>query len=125
MLLIFSVAAVDAQKKDTVANPNSPADIQAQFPGGPEKFYDYLRKNLRYPEEAVKNHIEGKVVLQFTVGSGGSIENITVLQGLTPETNAEAARLIYGSANWIPARKNGRYLRSTMTIAISYNLKTK
>lgn len=120
LLLSFSAAGAHAQKKDSTLKV--PPDVQAQFPGGADKFYEYLRKNIKYPQEAIEHQIEGKVILQFTVGTNGDIENIRVLQGLTAETNSEAARLINGSGNWIPARKNGKFMSSIMTIAIAFNL---
>ncbi len=113
--LFLCVTVVKAQQKDT-------AKVEARFPGGPDKFYEYLKRNFRYPEVAAKNNIEGKVVLQFTVDTNGDITDIKVLQGLTPETNAEAVRLIIGSANWLPAKEKGVFVKSILTIAINFNL---
>jgi len=55
------------------------------FPGGLKQFYKYLAKNIHYPKNAVKNHIQGKVYLIFVIEKDGSIGNIKVKKGVSKE----------------------------------------
>ncbi|RDC57175.1 TonB family protein [Pedobacter chinensis] len=54
---------------------------QPQFPGGIKAFYDYLNANIKYPKEARKNHISGRVFLSFIVEKDGQLTNIKVTRG--------------------------------------------
>jgi TonB family protein len=77
------------------------------FPGGTDKLNEYLKNNLKYPKEALKNHIEGTVYMRFYVEVDGTITNIKVEDSLSTETNAEALRLVKSFPKWIPAMMTG------------------
>ena len=48
-----------------------------EYPGGIEKFKNYIRQQLTYPEKAIENNIEGTVEIEFTIGLDGGIKNIS------------------------------------------------
>src|SRR5450432_395346 len=56
--------------------------VDPVFPGGMSKFYMYLSNNIQYPENAHKNHIQGKVFLSFIVEEDGSLSNVKVVRGV-------------------------------------------
>lgn len=94
----------------------------ASFPGGAEELRNYLAKNIRYPESAVENGIEGIVKVSFWVSENGEIEDISVEQGMNEcaECNQEAIRVFKNISNFIPAEKDGIKIRTKMNSSIRF-----
>jgi TonB family protein len=97
-------------------------ETQPTFPGGMDKFYTYLKENLRYPAEAKANKLEGKVFLSFVVEKDGSLMDIKVDRKLGQGTDEEAVRVLKGSPKWQPGIQNGNIVRVKYNIPISFNL---
>lgn len=90
--------------------------------GGIESFYGYLKRNIRYPADAYRENIQGKVFLSFTVEHDGSLTNIKVERGLHPSLDAEATRILKSSPRWIPGKQHGFPVRVKYNIPISFSL---
>lgn len=86
------------------------------FPGGQTKMYRFLGQTLRYPAEAVKKKVSGKVFVSFVVNANGHLDQIRVLKGIGAGCDEEAVRVISLMPNWIPGKQNGR------AVAVKYNL---
>lgn len=99
-------------------------ETQPSFPGGMDKFYRYLASNVKYPEEAIKNNIQGKVFLSFIVEKTGELNDIQVVRRLGGGTDEEAVRLIHNSPKWVPGIQNGRPVRVKYNIPINFTLST-
>lgn len=97
-------------------------DLQASFPGGNAAMNEYIRKNIRYPQDAIEKEITGKCYLQFVVKSDGSIGNVKVIRGVYPSIDREAIRLIKGMPTWIPAQMDGKNVNSYYTLPIKFAL---
>jgi TonB family protein len=97
-------------------------DTQPSFPGGMQKFYEYLSQNLKYPAEAKANKVEGKVFLSFIVETDGHINHIRVDRKLGSGTDEEAVRVVEESPNWTPGILNGKPVRVKYNIPISFKL---
>jgi len=95
---------------------------EPEFPGGIEKLYRYLGKNLRYPAAAKENNVQGKVFVTFVVEKDGSLTGIKVSKSLSPETDAEAIRLIQASPKWNAGIQNGRAVRVQYTLPVAFAL---
>jgi periplasmic protein TonB len=80
------------------------------YPGGMQKFYDYIGNSLRYPPMAAENNITGKVFVSFTIEKDGSITDVKVERKLGYGTDEEAMRVIKASKRWNPGMQNGRQL---------------
>lgn len=125
---------ITGQLPETTSKKNDPADIrvydfvsletQPTFPGGMEKFYTYLKENLRYPADAKANKLEGKVFLSFVVEKDGSLMDIKVDRKLGLGTDEEAVRVLKDSPKWQPGTQNGNVVRVKYNIPISFNLGT-
>jgi TonB family protein len=74
----------------------------ADYPGGPSAWFRYFSKNMKYPEKAINNNIQGTVVLEFTVKVDGSIADLKVVQSADKLLDDEAFRLINLSGKWDP-----------------------
>ncbi|WP_457289961.1 energy transducer TonB [Pedobacter sp. UYP24] len=88
----------DTLKKDTVP---------AQFPGGIDLFYQYLKTNTKFPIASRLKGVQGKVNLKFVVDTNGQVSNVKIKKGLDKHTNLEALRVVRQSVKWIPATING------------------
>jgi len=95
---------------------------QPEFPGGMMMFYAYLRKNVKYPAEALKNNIQGKVFLSFIVEKDGKLNDIMVEQSLGGGTDEEAVRLLKESPKWTPGYQDRTPVRVKYNLPISFTL---
>jgi protein TonB len=99
--------------------PYSIADEPAEFPGGKIKFLEYIEKNKRQNKEM---QIQGKCWLQFVVDIDGSISNVRIVRGIQdcPACEKEAKRLIENMPTWIPAKINGKQVKSISNVAVKF-----
>lgn len=64
------------------------------YPGGQKAMKAFIRENLKYPEEAVKNQIQGTVTLRYTINHLGKVIKANVISGLGYGCDEEAIRLV-------------------------------
>ncbi len=83
----------------------------------------FLAKNVKYPVEAQKDRIQGRVICQYIVEKDGSISSVQVVRGVHPLLDAEACRVIYSMPKWIPGKQRGEVVRVKYTIPIAFTLK--
>jgi len=95
---------------------------EAQFPGGQDSLLAYINKNLRYPQTAIDNAIQGVVYLRFIINTDGSITEIEVLKGVESEMDAEAVRVVREMPKWIPAKNRGKAVRTRYTLPVRFML---
>jgi protein TonB len=96
-------------------------EIESEFPGGASAWQRYLNKNLRYPQEAQDNEIQGTVVIQFVVDKEGVVSDVQAISG-PAELRDEAIRVIKRSGKWTPAIQNGRQVKSYKKQPITFRL---
>ena len=100
-------------------------DTPPSFPGGFEALQSFLRENTQYPEEAVKNSIQGKVIVSFVIEEDGSISNIKVARGVHPALDEEAVRVVGLMPKWKPAMNNSKPIRTKYNVPVFFgNLST-
>jgi TonB family protein len=93
------------------------------YPGGSNKLYAFLKKNIKYPTEMRQKKVEGRVFVGFVVEKDGSLSEIKVLRGLGYGSDQEALRVLAMSPKWNPGIQNGRKVRVQYTIPILFKLK--
>jgi TonB family protein len=91
------------------------------FPGGKNSFREFVSDNLHYPEEALKNGIQGTVYLEYTVDNVGNVENIAVTRGIGYGCDEEAIRLIM-LITYPSVRNRGIKMKVTMKTRIAFTL---
>ncbi len=94
-----------------------------EFPGGASKFYEFLNKNLKYPESSRSRKIQGTVVLVFVVGVDGMIERIRVAKSVSPELDAEAVRVAQQMPPWKPGVQDGVPVEVHYTLPVKFTIK--
>ena len=106
------------------AVPFSQASKKPGFQGGDANtFAKWVSDNLNYPEEAKKDKIAGRVMLQFVVGTDGSVSGVKVLRGVNPLLDEEAVRVISSSPNWTPGELNGEIVAVTYQFPVIFQLR--
>ena len=96
------------------------AEVMPQYPGGPNEIMRYIQENIKYPQSAKANKIEGRVYVTFVVEKDGSITNAAVLRGIDKECDAEALRVVSSMPKWTPGQQKGEVVRTQFTIPIYY-----
>ncbi len=97
-------------------------DLEAEFPGGAGAMQSWINNNVIYPEVAIQLEEQGKVYVSYVVEMNGTISNITVERGVSPELNNEAIRLIRSMPRWSAGEANGRRVRTRCRLPIVFTL---
>ncbi|QKG51523.1 energy transducer TonB [Hymenobacter sp. BRD67] len=106
-----------------VFNPDSiyvNPQVRPQFTGGDAAFRAYLAKNLRYPSEAMRQSIGGKVYIRFVVSAEGRVTDASTVSGPGHGLNEEALRLVWLMPAWQPGQQDGHPVRVACTIPITF-----
>jgi protein TonB len=117
---------VEAPKKDDEDwdKTFTKVEIESEYPGGAAAWQRYLNRNLRYPQEAIDNEVQGAVVVQFIVDKEGNVSDVEAISGPN-ELRAEAVRVIKKSGKWTPAVQNGRQVKSYKKQPIVFRLESE
>ena len=91
--------------------------------GGQEAFRKFIAENLKYPETAEENGIEGRVFVQFVVRADGRVGNASIVRGVDPALDQEALRVVMASPEWTPGRQRGKPVDVAFTFPITFRLK--
>ncbi len=98
-----------------------PVKIAAPI-GGRRAYNNYLEKNLKYPEQALQNKIEGKVTVQFMVNLQGGLTDFAVVRGLGYGCDEEVIRLVKEGPKWNPSVQNETPLESTVRVRMRFKI---
>ena len=93
-----------------------------EYPGGISAMMQYLSANVKYPEEAHKKGIQGRVIVTFVVGKDGSISDAKLMRRVDPLLDAEALRVTNSMPKWKPGRQNGEAVAVKYTIPVTFKL---
>ncbi|RSK47057.1 energy transducer TonB [Hymenobacter rigui] len=113
----------------TASTPQAPAsppvlyhtaDEMPAFPGGSEAFQKFLRKELKYPDEALRKGVSGRVFVRFVITDEGRIRDAEVVKGLGSGLDEEALRLVRIMPWWTPGRVNGQPVWVSYTLPIIF-----
>lgn len=92
------------------------------FPGGKKALYAYLGDNIKYPDVAKKEGIQGTVYVTYVVEKDGAISHAKVLRGVHESLDKEAVRVIKTMPKWEPGKQRGESVRVQYTLPIKYTL---
>jgi TonB family protein len=97
--------------------------LDAEPIDGIQELYKYFEENLKYPEEALADSVQGTVLVRFTILKDGKVDNLIIEKTLGPLFDLEAKRLISGMPLWKPATVNNTPVVSRMSIPLHFNIK--
>jgi len=90
--------------------------------GGMDQWNTYLRKHLKYPNQAQRMGVEGTVYVSFVVNTDGSIQDVGILRGIGAGCDEEAMRVIQMAPKWNPGKQRGKAVRVKMSLPIRFKL---
>ena len=126
LMAMFGLTTVNAQKTVVAQKNQEVFDVVEQmpeYPGGMQAFIEYLQQNVKYPVDAEKQKVEGKVLATFVVETDGSISDVEVVRPVFPSLDAEAVRVLSGMPKWKPGMQSGKVVRVKYTVPINFQLK--
>ena len=117
-------AAVEEEEIEEEAIPFALVEEKPKFNGGDaNEFSKWVNKQLVYPEIAKENGVQGRVTLQFTVNTDGSVSDVKVLRGVDSSLDKEAVRIVKSSPKWTPGRQRERPVKVTYTFPVIFQLR--
>jgi periplasmic protein TonB len=93
------------------------------FPGGDTELFRFIYDNIKYPELAKENNIQGKVILRFCVTYKGTVDQVSVVRGVDTSLDEEAIRVIKMLPLWKPGKQGGKPVNVWYSVPISFQLK--
>ena len=93
-----------------------------EFPGGMTEYMKWLTRNLRYPDIARSQKIQGKVVVQFIVNQDGTIADAKVVKSVNPHLDREAMRVIRMMPSWKPGIQDNKPCKTMVAVPIVFKL---
>lgn len=95
---------------------------QPEYPGGNPALMRFLSDNIKYPVEAQKNGVEGRVIVNFVIEKDGRLNEFDVVRGVDPLLDEEALRVLKNMPNWIPGKQRGEVVRVRFTLPVVFRL---
>jgi periplasmic protein TonB len=117
--IIWSGEPLPEEEVDVII---SIAETMPAFPGGYEAFYKFVGKNLKYPPQARRISVEGKVFVHFVVDKDGSLSDIKIVRGIGAGCDEEVLRIVGMSPKWNPGLQRGNPVRVRMMLPITFRL---
>lgn len=122
---IWQDAPKSTNAKDNTAKKEVIWEIKetpASFRGGTKGWLEWVKENMRYPEEAKENGVQGRVIISFMVNPDGTTGNAKIVRGVHPALDHEAMRLISIMPKWIPAKREGKCIKQKYTVPVTFKL---
>lgn len=119
LLFSFMTSTAQTKKNDMVFDV---VEVMPQYPGGPIAMLKYIMENIKYPEQAMKEGIQGRVTVRFIVEKDGSISDVRPVLSVHPLLNKEAVRVVESMPKWSPGKQNGKPVRVRFNVPVMFKL---
>ena len=93
-----------------------------EFPGGEDSLSQYLADNIKYPQMAIENSIQGRVFVTFVIETDSTISDVNVLRGIGYGCDEEAVRVIESMPKWNPGMQRGKPVRVQYNMPVMFSL---
>jgi TonB family protein len=97
-------------------------EVAPEYPGGYNAMFEFIQKNLKYPESAKEKGLEGRVFIGFVVEKDGSLSSFQVLRGVCDEIDAEAIKVLKMMPKWKPGMNEGKTVRVQYVLPFNFKL---
>lgn len=98
------------------------AENAPEFPGGSDSLYTYIARNIKYPETAKKEKIEGRVFVTFVIEKDGQVSSAKILRDIGGGCGEEAIRVVKNMPKWKPGTQRGNPVRFQFNLPVSFLL---
>jgi len=119
LLFSFMTSTAQTKKNNMVFDV---VEVMPQFPGGQIAMMKYIMENMKYPEQAMKEGIQGRVTVRFIVEKDGSISDVKPVLSVHPLLNKEAVRVVESMPKWTPGKQNGKPVRVRFNVPVMFKL---
>ena len=128
MLLMAVCCLMTANAQKTVVSQTNQkvfdtVEQMPEYPGGMQAMIEFLQANMKYPEDAAKQKVEGRVMVQFVVETDGSISDVHVAKQVFPSLDAEAIRVVQAMPKWTPGKEKGKVVRVKYNLPIVFRMR--
>ena len=122
LVLLFSFMTSTAQtKKNNMVY--DVVEVMPQYPGGQTAMLKYIMENIKYPKQAMKEGIQGRVTVSFIVEKDGRVSNVRLLRSVQSALDKEAVRVVKSMPKWSPGKQNGKPVRVRFNLPVMFKLK--
>jgi protein TonB len=90
--------------------------------GGMAAFYKYVGEKIKYPAQARRMGIEGRVFVEFVINKDGSLSDVKAIKGIGAGCDEEAVRIIQSAPPWTPGKQRGKPVKQRYTLPIIFKL---
>lgn len=90
--------------------------------GGMSAFYKYVGDKMKYPAQARRMGIEGRVFVEFVINKDGSITDVKAVKGIGAGCDEEAVRVVQSAPSWTPGKQRGKPVKQRMVLPITFKL---
>ncbi len=116
-------ADAEMETDNTETYPFIVVEEMPMFPGGDAELLKFLAQNTNYPEAAKIQNIQGRVIVRFCVTAKGGISQVSILQGVSPDLDAEAIRVVDALPAFKPGKQGGKEVPVWYMVPIIFTLK--
>jgi len=120
--VVEDIVFEEAPEDEEVDEVFTIVEDQPEFPGGMKAFYEYVGKKMKYPSQARRMGIEGRVYVEFIVDKDGSLSNVRAVKGIGAGCDEEAVRVMKAVPRFKPGKQRGRPVRVKMVLPINFKL---
>jgi|WetSurMetagenome_2_1015567.scaffolds.fasta_scaffold602668_2 periplasmic protein TonB len=100
-------------------------DVFPEYPGGTEALIKSIVNEIKYPEEAMKEGVEGRVLVKFVVDKQGIVTEAKVIEGIGKGCDEEAMRVVNMLKQFKPGIKDGKPVNTKLVVPIMFKLADK
>ncbi|HMJ69799.1 MAG TPA: energy transducer TonB [Cyclobacteriaceae bacterium] len=90
--------------------------------GGMAAFYKFVGDKMKYPPQARRMGIDGKVFVEFVINKDGSITDVKAVKGIGAGCDEEAVRVVQSAPAWTPGKQRGKPVKQRMVLPITFKL---
>ncbi|MFM8912217.1 MAG: energy transducer TonB [Flammeovirgaceae bacterium] len=119
---VEAVQVVAEEPKEEVDEIFTVVEETATPKGGMAAFYKYINEKVKYPAQARRMGVEGKVFVQFVIGKDGSLSDVKVIKGIGSGCDEEAIRVVQSSPAWNPGKQRGKAVKQRYTLPVVFKL---
>ena len=123
-----AVSLLTASAQKTVvsqSNQNVYGQVEQmpEYPGGMSAMIEFLQTNIKYPQDAIKQDVGGRVMVMFVVETDGCLSNVRVARNVFPSLDAEAVRVVKSMPKWKPGKQKGKVVRVSYSLPVTFAIK--
>lgn len=120
--VIEEIVFEEAPEEEEVDEIFDIVEDQPAPPGGMGAFYKYVGKSMKYPKQARRMGVEGRVFVQFVVDQAGNLTEVKAIKGIGAGCDEEAVRVLKAAPKWKPGKQRGRPVKVRMILPITFKL---